>query len=176
MTSDWLWRTLSHNVSLLSLSWRRFLAFALFSFTLLFFETNASFAKGYILLCFSLWASALVKVWSMLLWNSAILPKHFSLNRCPHSCPLMIFTEFLVNRWAFSYWMLLLKLLRFLLQILKFFNLVINCLATWFLFWIALWNYCLQWHNWQLAVKVILASAFRMEFFHKISCISWPHP
>ena len=53
--------------------------------------------------------SALVKVWSMWLWNSAILPKHFSLNRCPHSCPLMIFPEFLVNRWAFSFWMLLLS-------------------------------------------------------------------
>ena len=102
---DWLRRTLSQFFS--ALSWCRFLAFALFSFTLLFFETNASFAKGYILLCFSLWASAVVKDWSMLLWNSAILPKHFSLNRC--SCPLMIFPEFLVNRWPHSFWMLLLS-------------------------------------------------------------------
>ena len=47
------------------------------------------------------------QVWSMLLCNSAIIPKHFSLKRCPHSCPLMIFPDFLVNRWAFSFWILL---------------------------------------------------------------------
>ena len=58
-----------------------------------------------------------------------------------------------------------LKLRRFLLQILKFFHLVINCLAVFF--WIPLWNCCLQWHSWQLAVKIILASAFRVEFFTK---------
>ena len=72
-----------------------------------FFWDECFFAKGYILLCFSFWASALIKVWSMLLCNSAIIPKHFSLKRCPHSCPLMIFPDFLVNRWAFSFWILL---------------------------------------------------------------------
>ena len=103
--SDRLRRTLSRNFSL------SFTA-SLPSFCFIFFHSSVFrdecfFCKRIHSLVFSFWASALIKVWSILLCNSAIIPKHFSLKRCSHSCPLMIFPDVLVNRWAFSFWILL---------------------------------------------------------------------
>ena len=67
-----------------------------------------SFKTQKYLLCFSFWASTLIKVWLKFLCNSAITPKHVSLiqKHCTHPCPVMIFPD-LVNRWAFSLWILL---------------------------------------------------------------------
>ena len=67
------------------------------SFCFIFFHSSlfrdeCFFCKRIHSLVFFFWASTLIKVWSMLLCNSAIISKNFSLKRCPHSCPLMIFT------------------------------------------------------------------------------------
>ena len=101
--SDWLRRTLSHNFSLLF--------HGVTSYLLLYFLSVFSFLRQMFLLQKGTFSCVFLFgpfwVWSMLLCNSAIIAKHFSLKRCPHSCPLMIFPDFLVNRWAFSFWILL---------------------------------------------------------------------
>ena len=95
--SDWLRRTLSHSLP----------SFCFIFFHASLFRDECFFCKRIHSLVFFFWASTLIKVWSMLLCNSVIIPKHFSLKRCPDSCPLMIFPDILVNRWAFSFWILL---------------------------------------------------------------------
>ena len=101
--SDWLRRTLSHNFSLLF--------HGVTSYLLLYFLSLFSFLRQMFLLQKGTFSCVFLFgpfwVWSMLLCNSAIIAKHYSLKRCPHSCPLMIFPDFLVNRWAFSFWILL---------------------------------------------------------------------
>ena len=87
------------------------------------------FAKGYILSYFSFWVSALIKVWSILLCNSAIIPKHF-FEALPTLLPTNDFPRLFSELLDILFVDTTLQLLRFRFQILKFFNLVINCLAV----------------------------------------------
>ena len=81
------------------------------------------------LLCFSFWASALIKVWSILLCNSTIILKHF-FEALPTLLPTNDFPRLFSVVLDILFVDTTLQLLRFLFQILKFFNLVINCLAV----------------------------------------------